>query len=423
MIDEKKYILHMFQQSFQSRKKDKICLYGTGKHTWEVLQELRDYNIVGVTDLAYTGSEHKLLTVKEVKASDFIVIMARPMFLKTIYTKIRREITNIPVYTIEGIELDNFFRTQSIENCLKKMEKQVVSTQDRYVYEILLQKLKEFPHQNNENLMVVDIYIFVKTFMAPFWVNLYLWVMRQAENTGCDLLLFQARDGYLLYQMYLEELSYGNKKKFRAEYFYASRQAVMAAVSNTKEGDNYQQYLKKLSLDNYKEICIYDFCARGTVQCYLEQLMQRKMVGLYYMKLPLDSGTINVNSYCGNEMNFYQMRTFVQVFYPLMEALFEAPHGSLKGFDCEGNPILEGYYGDKNTKKVIFSAVMDYFREYRQQWCKEERMPEISTQVIDACMDLLRTPQITVTERVRREFVLHDSFNKETLDFANNILI
>ena len=151
--------------------------------------------------------------------------------------------------------------------------------------------------------------------------------------------------------------------------------------------------------------------------------MQRKMVGLYYMKLPLDSGTINVNSYCGNEMNFYQMRTFVQVFYPLMEALFEAPHGSLKGFDCEGNPILEGYYGDKNTKKVIFSAVMDYFREYRQQWCKEERMPEISTQVIDACMDLLRTPQITVTESVRREFVLHDSFNKETLDFANNILI
>lgn len=36
-----------------------------------------------------------------------------------------------------------------------------------------------------------------------------------------------------------------------------------------------------------------------------------------------------------------------------MEALFEAPHGSLKGFDCEGNPILEGYYGDKNTKRLF----------------------------------------------------------------------
>lgn len=76
----KKSIFYICFNKVSKQKKDKICLYGTGKHTWEVLQELRDYNIVGVTDLAYTGSEHKLLTVKEVKASDFIVIMARPMF-------------------------------------------------------------------------------------------------------------------------------------------------------------------------------------------------------------------------------------------------------------------------------------------------------------------------------------------------------
>lgn len=80
--------------------------------------------------------------------------------------------------------------------------------------------------------------------------------------------------------------------------------------------------------------------------------MQRELLGLYYMKLPLDSGTIDVTSYCQHEMNFYEMRTFAQVFYPLMEALFEAPHGSLKGFNHEGTPILEEYYGNENTKKL-----------------------------------------------------------------------
>ena len=45
MADEKGYIIHAFQRNFQSRKSEKICLYGTGRNTWELLNDLKEYNI------------------------------------------------------------------------------------------------------------------------------------------------------------------------------------------------------------------------------------------------------------------------------------------------------------------------------------------------------------------------------------------
>lgn len=298
-----------------------------------------------------------------------------------------------------------------------------MSEQDRYIYNRLLHKCKEFLRQEDKKLVITDIYALVNVFMAPFMVNLFFWVIQEATKKGCELLLFQARDGYIFYQLYLEELSRDTMVELpEARYFYASRQAVIAATRDSETGANYYQYLKAFSLDNYEKICLYDFGARGTVQFHLQQIMQRELLGLYYMKLPLDSGKIDVTSYCQREMNFYEMRTFAQVFYPLMEALFEAPHGSLKGFDHEGIPILEEYYGNENTKKVIFTAVMDYYKEYRSLW-GEKKAPLVSIQFLDACMELLRKPQIVFAKEVKEAFVLQDSFQKETLNFADDILI
>lgn len=423
MADEKGYIIHAFQRSFQSRKSEKICLYGTGRHTWELLNNLKEYNIIGVADFSYVGREHSVLNVADAAKADFIVIIARPMLKKKLYTKIRQSIINIPVYTIEGDDLDQVFGRQNLDECFKKINSLAVSEQNRYIYNRLLHKCKEFLRQEDKKLVITDIYALVNVFMAPFMVNLFFWVIQEAIKNECELLLFQARDGYIFYQLYQEELSRNTMAELpEACYFYASRQSVIAATRDPEAEANYCQYLKAFSLDNYEKICLYDFGARGTVQYHLQQIMQRELLGLYYMKLPLDSGTIDVTSYCQHEMNFYEMRTFAQVFYPLMEALFEAPHGSLKGFNHEGTPILEEYYGNENTKKVIFTAVMDYYREYRSIW-GAGKAPLVSVQLLDSCMDLLREPQIVFSEEVKKAFVLQDSFQKETLNFADDILI
>lgn len=423
MANEREYIIHAFRKSFQSRKSEKICLYGTGRHTWELLNDLKEYNIIGVANFSYAGSEHSVLTVDETAKADFIVIIARPMLLKKLYTKLRQSIADIPVYTIEGIDLDQTFCGQNLSECFEKINSLVVAEQDQYIYNRFLHKCREFSRQHDRKLVITDMYALVNTFMAPFIVNLFFWVIQEALKNGCELLLFQARDGYIFYQLYLEELMHYKRGELpEAHYFYASRQAVISATNDLEVEEHYCQYLKTFSLDNYEKICLYDFGARGTVQYHLQQIMQRRLLGLYYMKLPLDSGTIEVTSYCQKEMNFYEMRTFAQVFYPLMEALFEAPHGSLKGFNHGGVPVLEEYHGDVSIKKVIFTAVMDYYREYRSLW-GEGRAPLVSPQLIDACMGVLREPQIVFAEEVKKTFVLQDSFQKETLDFANDILI
>ena len=84
--------------------------------------------------------------------------------------------------------------------------------------------------------------------------------------------------------------------------------------------------------------------------------------------------------------------------------------------------IIQEYYGNENTKKVIFTAVMDYYREYRSIW-GAGKAPLVSVQLLDSCMDLLREPQIVFSEEVKKAFVLQDSFQKETLNFADDILI
>ena len=175
MADEKGYIIHAFQRSFQSRKSEKICLYGTGRHTWELLNNLKEYNIIGVADFSYVGSEHSVLNVADAAKADFIVIIARPMLLKKLYTKIRQSITNIPVYTIEGDDLDQVFGRQNLDECFEKINSLAVSEQDRYIYNRLLHKCKEFFRQEDKKLVITDMYALINTFMAPFMVNLFFW--------------------------------------------------------------------------------------------------------------------------------------------------------------------------------------------------------------------------------------------------------
>lgn len=65
---------------------------------------------------------------------------------------------------------------------------------------------------------------------------------------------------------------------------------------------------------------------------------------------------------------------------------------------------------------------MDYYKEYRSLWGRK-KAPLVSIQFLDACMELLRKPQIVFAKEVKEAFVLQDSFQKETLNFADDILI
>lgn len=88
-------------------------------------------------------------------------------------------------------------------------------------------------------------------------------MIQEAIKNECELLLFQARDGYIFYQLYQEELSRNTMAELpEACYFYASRQSVIAATRDPEAEANYCQYLKAFSLDNYEK-SVFMILAQG----------------------------------------------------------------------------------------------------------------------------------------------------------------
>lgn len=427
MTGEEKYILRTFQNSFCNQKNARICLYGTGAHTWKLLQRLSDYNICGVMDLSCKNDGFQLLSEEEVEQNcDFIVIIARPMYTKKIYTKIRGRLKHIPIYSLEGVDLDINQQKEKmdIELYLKKTEELVKTEQDRCVFEWFREHIAVMPRQDNGGINVEDMYTFVNVFLAPLIVNVFIWVVRKAKEKKCDFLLFPSRDGYWLYQMYLLIKENGTVGLPDACYFYTSRQALLNAEKNIPNGamDNYRKYLERLRIDEKENIGIYDFCARGTVQLHLEEILQKKLLGLYYVKLPLENAPIEVCSYSGQGKNYYQLNSFAQRYYPLTEMLFSAAHGSVEGIDAEGNPIFEPAQMNEDIAREIGQAIMDCFDELLKK-TDDIYNAEFSHELIDNIVDMIRIARITLDDKVKKSFVAKNCFYGEIFDFFRDILI
>lgn len=110
---EWKYVVETFDKSFSSQKNKRIVLYGIGKHTKAILDEVgTQYHIVGLMDAERAGENlwgYPIFHTDELieNAVDFIVVIARPSVNQIIYRRIADfvEKNNIPVYTIKGEKL------------------------------------------------------------------------------------------------------------------------------------------------------------------------------------------------------------------------------------------------------------------------------------------------------------------------------
>ncbi|CQR58615.1 hypothetical protein [Paenibacillus riograndensis] len=107
---EWKYVVETFNTNFIKSKDKRIVLYGIGKHTKAILDELGDqYNFVGLMDAEKAGEKlwgYPVFRVNELKENyvDLIVIIARPSVHQIIYRRIAEyvENNNIPAFSITG---------------------------------------------------------------------------------------------------------------------------------------------------------------------------------------------------------------------------------------------------------------------------------------------------------------------------------
>ncbi len=251
-------------------------------------------------------------------------------------------------------------------------------------------------------------------FFAPMICDFVLWFREQAEKYRPENILFCARDGYLIKQLYDElcnsissvyfltsrmaavrsgvedeaDLRYVEKMKFggslekQLEERFGIRipaeeaggkgasglsgyapEILSRAAENRK---HYKKYIEKLGLKK-GTAAFFDFVAKGTTQMYMGRLMEQHLQGFYFLRLEeegmRDENPDIISFYDPEEME----RSIIFKDYYILETMLTAPMPSVKGFDERGKPV----YGQETRKESDIrcfqeaqEGIRGYFREY-----------------------------------------------------------
>lgn len=188
---------------------------------------------------------------------------------------------------------------------------------------------------------VDDLYQLGFVFIGPIVSYFMRWMCQQVWDTDYDMILFSARDGYLIEKLYQERRERSPQHLPKGIYFKTSRRAItvaalkeqsdfleilqkpyrttkgellsvrfgikpdstdpdaMGSAISTKNPKEVQRYIEKYAIEilknakqersgylqymngigvcQAKKILIYDFCSRGTIQYYLTKLLRKNV--------------------------------------------------------------------------------------------------------------------------------------------------
>lgn len=250
-------------------------------------------------------------------------------------------------------------------------------------------------------------------FFAPMICDFVLWFREQADKYQLENILFCARDGYLVKQLYdelcnqissvyfltsrmaairagmesEEDIKYVESMKFSGSLFRQLEERFGIQVDTKKQENvrtglqDYQQEILKRAAINRKNYDTYieqldikkgttgffDFVAKGTTQMYIGRLMEQHLKGIYFLRLDQEQmkGTdLDIISfYDTEEMN----NSVIFRDYYILETMLTAPMPSVKEFDGNGRPV----YAEETRKESDIrcfqeaqEGIRGYFREY-----------------------------------------------------------
>lgn len=247
-------------------------------------------------------------------------------------------------------------------------------------------------------------------FFAPMICDFVLWFREQVREFQLKNILFCARDGYLIKQLYdelcnsissvyfltsrtaairagmekEEDIEYVGEMKFsgslsgqlekrfgihmdekdeRAELLDYKKEILNRSEQSRK---NYQIYIDRQEL-NEGVAAFFDFVAKGTTQMYMGRLMPNHLKGIYFLRLDeeqMRGKNLDIISfYNASERN---TSAIFQDYY-ILETMLTAPMPSVREFDENGNPIYDKETrgeGDIRCFQEAQEGIREYFREY-----------------------------------------------------------
>ncbi len=243
-------------------------------------------------------------------------------------------------------------------------------------------------------------------FGAPMITDFVHWMSGAVDNMSISQILFGARDGYLIKDLY--EMI--NRDK-RSVYFYTSRTAAIRAGMQTledieyidgmkysgtirdavkmrfgielskddsadktllifKKADhmraNYRKYIDKLELDD-GDIAFFDFVAKGTTQMYLQRMFSQNIKGVYFLQLEpefMAGKGLDVEPFFTDEE-----KNTSAIFdnYYILETILTSPDPQMLEMDENGNPVFAKETRsnrDIRTLERMQSGITEYFKDF-----------------------------------------------------------
>ncbi len=243
-------------------------------------------------------------------------------------------------------------------------------------------------------------------FCGPLIADFVFWMRESIRDQKMAQILFGARDGYLVKDLYDrieeepksvyfltsriaairsgvsgdEDLAYvdsmkfsGSREKALAARFgiYAEgfseeecKEAIFAKAAECR--DNYIRYATDLGISDGKT-GFFDFVAKGTTQYFLDRILERHSFGFYFLQLEpefmADKGLDITSFYTMEEKD----TSVIFDNYYILETILTSPDPQVLEFDEEGRPV----WADESRTEENLQCVMDmqegireYFEDY-----------------------------------------------------------
>ena len=182
---------------------------------------------------------------------------------------------------------------------------------------------------------------------------------------------------------------------------------------------NYLKYIKTLDKKD-GNIAFFDFVAKGTCQMFVEKVLNKQLMGLYFLRLEED----NPKTQGLNIKAFYQAeeKSDSVIFdnYYILETMLTAPMPSVLEFDENGKPCYAKETRDDESIKCFSQAqegISDFFQRYVEICPVGKR--KINKSLDEHMLSLVQ--KITITDNAFLNLTVEDPFFNRMTDITDLI--
>ena len=193
-------------------------------------------------------------------------------------------------------------------------------------------------------------------------------------------------------------------------YLLISRLAALEAKDGMEVESNeyigFKNYLNSIKLYTDKDnIYMFDFMSKGTCQCALEKLLNKKINGIYFQKsagVAAENLDINNDDRC---VSFYKEKSameadrYVFAMCDFLECILTSDMPSLEGFDLQGKPKYFDEVRDLAQIEFVMKMqdyMMDYVCEYTDivPRLDDDILSDYKDSIVNLCDEILRCTDI-----------------------------